>query len=110
MHPPQVVAMVEPKDVVETTPIFARWFGDDPDPFSRGWPCQRLRIGYALVLFFVFEVTLGRQLPLAVPFMMLGFGLALLVSAFQSIRAWKLHAKIKLIQQAIEEARGSSGA
>lgn len=70
--------------------------------FESGWPCQRLRLGYGLLFFFVFEVTYGRQLPEAMPFLILGLGLALLVSAFQSIRTWKLQTKIALIQEALE--------
>jgi len=72
--------------------------------FESGWPCQRLRLGYGLLLFFAFEVTYGQQLPQALPFLMLGLGLALLVSAFQSIRTWKLQTRIALIREAIEHA------
>jgi len=70
--------------------------------FESGWPCQRLRLGYGLVSFFGFEVTYGQKLPEVLPFLMLGLGLALLVSAYQSIRHWKLATKIALIQEAIE--------
>jgi len=80
-------------------------FRFEPDPMEKGWPCQRLRMGYGLVMFFVFEVTWGRQLPEALPFVLLGLGLALLASAYESIRSWQLHAKIRLIQEAVEEAR-----
>jgi hypothetical protein len=74
---------------------------------EQGWPCQRLRLGYGLVLFFVFEVTWGRQLPEALPFLLLGLGIALLISAYQSIRTWTLKSKIRLIQLAIEESRAA---
>lgn len=70
--------------------------------FESGWPCQRLRIGYGLSFFFLFEVTYGQQLPQALPFLMLGLGITLLVSAFQSIRTWKLKTEIALIQEALE--------
>lgn len=53
---------------------------------DEAWPCQRLRIGWALVLFFLFEVTLGRQLPEVMPYLALGLGLALLGSALYAIR------------------------
>jgi hypothetical protein len=77
--------------------------------FEAGWPCQRLRLGYGLVFFFAFEVTYGRQLPQVMPFLMLGLGLALLVSAFQSIRSWKLRTKIALIQEALERSSRAPG-
>ena len=77
--------------------------------FEAGWPCQRLRLGYGLVFFFLFEVTYGRQLPEVMPFLMLGSGLALLVSAFQSIRTWRLQTKIALIQEALEHAGRARG-
>lgn len=77
--------------------------------FEAGWPCQRLRLGYGLVFFFLFEVTYGRQLPEAMPFLMLGLGLTLLISAFQSIRSWKLKAKIALIQEALEHRSATHG-
>lgn len=74
--------------------------------FESGWPCQRLRLGYGLLLFCLFEVTYGQQLPQALPFLMLGLGMTLLVSAFQSIRTWKLKTKIALIQEALEHMSG----
>lgn len=71
----------------------------EPD-LEKDWPCQRLRLGYGLVLFFVFEVALGRQLPLPLAFMALGLGSALLVSAYQQIRVWRLRSKVRLLQAA----------
>ncbi|HJL43160.1 MAG TPA: hypothetical protein RMG48_17775 [Myxococcales bacterium LLY-WYZ-16_1] len=71
----------------------------EPD-LQRDWPCQRLRIGYGLVLFFVFEVSLGRQLPVELAFAALGLGGACLVSAFQQIRVWRFRAKVRLIEAA----------
>ena len=76
--------------------------------FESGWPCQRLRLGYGLLFFFLFEVTYGQQLPQALPFLMLGIGITLLISALQSIRTWKLQTKIALIQEALEQM-GNSG-
>lgn len=69
---------------------------------SEAWPCQRLRVGWSLVLFFVFEVTLGRQLPEVMPILALGMGLALLGSAVYAIRTWKLKAQIALIMDALD--------
>ncbi len=66
------------------------------------WPCQRLRIGWALLLFFVFEVTIGHKLPLAIPILAFGTGLALLGSASYAIRTWKLQAQIALIMDALD--------
>ena len=67
-----------------------------------GWPCQRLRVGWALVLFFFFERLIGQQLPEVMPFLMLGMGVALLASAMFAIREWKLEAQLALIQDAID--------
>lgn len=69
---------------------------------SDAWPIQRLRMGWSLVLFFVFEVTLGRQLPEIMPAIALGLGLALLGSAVYAIRTWKLKAQIALIMDALD--------
>lgn len=66
------------------------------------WPCQRLRIGWALVLFFVFELTIGQKLPLLIPILAFGSGLALLGSAGFAIRSWKMQAQIALIMDALD--------
>lgn len=69
---------------------------------DRGWPCQRLRLGWAFVLFFFFETLIGKKLPEAMPFISLGLGVALLAHAMHAIREWKLSAQIALIMDAIE--------
>lgn len=74
--------------------------------WDQGWPCQRLRLGWALVIFFFFEVLVGKQLPEVMPFMMLGIGLSLLVSAMMAIREWKLEAQLAMIQEAIDRRYG----
>lgn len=51
------------------------------------WPSQRLRLGWGLVLFYVFERLVGRTLPDVVPYLALGLGIGALASAFISIRA-----------------------
>ena len=70
---------------------------------EEGWPCQRLRVGWSLVLFFLFETTIGQKLPEAMPYLALGLGLASLLSAMYAIRTWKLKAQIALIQDALEQ-------
>lgn len=76
---------------------------------TAGWPCQRLRLGYGLTLFFLFEVTLGQKLPMEWAFACLGLGLACLVSAFRRIRAWKFEVKLAQIRAAFHasDAHGS---
>jgi hypothetical protein len=54
---------------------------------EEAWPVQRLRIGWSLVLFFFFETLIGKQLPLAIPYLSLVAGAGLLVSAMVAIRA-----------------------
>lgn len=68
------------------------------------WPCQRLRLGFALVLFFFFEVFIGQKLPDVMPAIMLGLGIALLASAALSIREWKLQVQLALLREALEKA------
>ena len=74
--------------------------------WERGWPCQRLRLGWAMILFFFFEVLIGKQLPEVMPFMILGVGLSLLVSAMMAIREWKLEAQLHMIQEALDHSFG----
>lgn len=69
---------------------------------DEGWPCQRLRLANGLLLFFAFEVLIGKQLPTPMAYMLLGLGLASLVSAIIAIRSWKLDAQINLIKQALD--------
>jgi hypothetical protein len=80
----------------------ARWQVSAGFDYERGWPCQRLRVGWALVLFFFFEVLLGQKLPLVMPYLMLGIGLALLVSAQLAIRDWQHSVRLALVRDAIE--------
>lgn len=58
------------------------------------WPVQRLRMGWALVLFYFFEIHIGQSLPKMMAFLALGLGLACLVSAMTVIREMKLNARI----------------
>ncbi len=90
-----------------TRGLFAKFrpLPDDPPTqvdFEAGWPCQRLRLGYGLVMFFMFEVTYGRQLPTVMPIVMLAAGVMLLASAYQSIRTWKLQTKIAILAEALD--------
>ena len=65
------------------------------------WPCQRLRIGFGAVLFFLFETLIGQQLPESLRFMILGLGVACLISAYQAIRTWRLLASLEVLKLAI---------
>ena len=79
-------------------------FGDVESfiPEDDGWPVQRLRMGWALVLFFFFEMHIGRQLPQIMPFLALGLGVACLISAHGTIREMKLQAQISERVRAID--------
>jgi hypothetical protein len=66
----------------------------DVNTILEAWPVQRLRMGWALVLFYFFEVHIGKQLPIAMPFLALGLGIACLVSATVAIREMRLQAEI----------------
>jgi hypothetical protein len=72
---------------------------------EEGWPCQRLRLAFSLILFCFFELFIGRKLPYPMPYISLGLGVALLVNAMAAIQKWKLATQIALIQDAIERAR-----
>ena len=67
---------------------------------EEGWPCQRLRTAYGLILFFFFETTIGRHLPELLTFVMLGAGIALFVSAQAAIRDWKQEKSFRFIEDA----------
>ncbi len=69
---------------------------------DKTWPCQRLRLGWSLVIFYVFELTMGQQLPEVMPWLALGLGLAMLGSAMYAIRSWKMKAQIALIMDALD--------
>ena len=68
-----------------------------------GWPCQRLRIAFSLILFFFFETLIGKQLPQIMPFIMLGLGIACLASAMSAIQKWRLESQLALVQAAIDQ-------
>ena len=69
---------------------------------EEGWPCQRLRIAFSLILFYFFETLIGKQLGPVIAIVALGIGLASLASAMQAIKKWKLESRLALIQQAID--------
>lgn len=69
------------------------------------WPCQRLRMAFSLILFFFFEVLIGKKLPEPIPFLALGLGLVAFASAVSAIREWKLAMQLVLIQDALERRR-----
>jgi hypothetical protein len=69
---------------------------------EEGWPCQRLRIAFSLILFFFFEIFIGKKLPEVMPYLSLGIGISLLVSAMDAIRKWKVAMRIALIRDALE--------
>jgi hypothetical protein len=71
---------------------------------EEGWPIQRLRIAFALILFYFFETMIGKQMGFAIAIIALGLGIASLVSAMQAIKEWQDNARIHLIQEAINEA------
>jgi hypothetical protein len=70
---------------------------------EEGWPCQRLRLAFSLILFCIFELLIGQKLPKAMPYISLGVGIALFVNAMAAVQKWKLAAQIALIQDAIEQ-------
>jgi hypothetical protein len=69
---------------------------------ENGWPVQRLRMGWSLILFFFFETMIGKQLPIVMPFLALGMGLALLGWAMIAIRDHKQEARLAVIQAALD--------
>lgn len=73
---------------------------------EKGWPCQRLRLGIGALIFFAFEVFIGKQLPVPMTMMIPAIGVASLVSARGALQAWKLQYQIRLIEEAFNQARG----
>lgn len=71
---------------------------------EEGWPIQRLRIAFALILFYFFETLIGKSLGFAIAIIALGTGIACLVSAMQAIKEWQDKARIALLQEAIATA------
>jgi hypothetical protein len=71
-------------------------------PLEEGWPAQRLRIAFGAFLFVIFELTLGKKLPLIMVWTMLGLGIASMFSAHKAIQRWKLESQIRLLQEALD--------
>jgi hypothetical protein len=71
------------------------------DDREAGWPCQRFRLGIGAVLFFLFEVTIPRQLPMWLAYAILFVGVACLVSAFHATRGYKRKLQVDLIREAL---------
>lgn len=67
-----------------------------------GWPCQRLRLGIGALLFTLFEVTIGRQLPGILVAMILGLGVGCLVSAMAALQDVRLRMQLEVIREALE--------
>ena len=59
----------------------------------------------SLVLFFFFETLIGKQLPIAMPYLALGLGLALLGWATLAIREWRMQAQLAMIQEVLDRRR-----
>jgi hypothetical protein len=70
---------------------------------EEGWPCQRLRMAFSLILFFFFERLIGKQLPEVMPFIALGLGIACLASAMTAIQRWRLHAQLAVVKASIDQ-------
>lgn len=81
--------------------------GSDRSSLSleEGWPCQRLRIAFALILFYFFETLIGKQLGPVIAIVALGLGLACLASAMQAIKKWKQHSQTSMILEALQRSR-----
>jgi hypothetical protein len=71
---------------------------------EEGWPCQRLRIAFALILFYFFETLIGKQLGTVIAIVALALGLACLASAVQAIKKWREQAQIALIRDALDRS------
>ncbi|MBK8010923.1 MAG: hypothetical protein IPK13_06205 [Deltaproteobacteria bacterium] len=64
-------------------------------------------MGFGLVFFFFFELLIGRQLPLPIPYLALVFGSLAFASAFSALRSWKLAYQVALIEDALTHRRRS---
>lgn len=73
---------------------------------EKGWPCQRLRLGIGALIFFAFEVLIGKQLPVPMTMMIPAVGVASLMSARSALMTYKLQYQIALIEDAFRQARG----
>lgn len=69
---------------------------------DNGWPSVRLRTAFALLLFFVFETLIGRQLPTIMPGIALGLGSVFFVSAMAAIGQWKLAVQLAAAKDALD--------
>ncbi len=69
------------------------------------WPVQRIRFALGAILFFTFEVTIGKQLPRPMVYLLLGMGIASMASAIEAMRAYKLQHQVELIQRAVLKGR-----
>jgi hypothetical protein len=78
--------------------------GSDRNALVReeGWPCQRLRMAFSLILFYFFETLIGKQLGPVIAIVALGIGLASLASAMHAIKKWRLEAQLAVIQDALD--------
>ena len=57
-----------------------------PHGLEDEWPVQRLRLAIGGILFFVFELLIGRRLPTQLAYMSLGLGCAAAVSSVYTVR------------------------
>ncbi len=67
------------------------------------WPCQRLRLAFGCLLFFLFEMSLGKKLPPILTWMIFSVGVGSFMSALLALRTYKLRYQIELIQKALKE-------
>lgn len=70
---------------------------------EEGWPCQRLRIGFSLILFFFFETLIGKQLPYVMALLALGLGIACLASAVSAIQRWKFQQQLAVVRAVVRD-------
>lgn len=76
---------------------------DTPKSIDAMWPCQRIRLAFGALLFFIFEVTIGKQLPMLMTYLILGLGMTCAVSAFFALRSFKLQYQLDRIKSAFQE-------
>ncbi|MFO0725095.1 MAG: hypothetical protein U1E65_15045 [Myxococcota bacterium] len=72
---------------------------------GEGWPCQRLRFAIGAILFFTFEITIGRQLPRSMMYVLLGMGIASMVSAIEAMRIYRHDLQLELVRRAMNPRR-----
>ena len=66
------------------------------------WPGQRLRLAFGCLLFFVFELAWGKQLPPVLIFLLPGIGFACLISAWSALKTSRLEMQLATIRDALE--------